>query len=307
MSSAEVTTGPTRQVPTRQGAAVGSTSVRRVDDPPRTAGVGRFLGSELRLVLGRRRNLVLLAVLACAPIALGIAVDVSPPGGGGDGPNFLSQVTQNGLFLVFTSLTITLPLFLPLAVAIAAGDAVAGESTAGTLRNLLVVPVGRTRLLAVKYVGILVYAALCTLTVAVVGLVVGLVLFPHGAVTLLSGDSVPYSSALGRAALVAVYVVVSLTGVAAIGLFVSTLTEVPVAAVAAVAVLTVLSQIIDAVPQVAVLHPYLFTHPWMAFGELLRGTVAAGPLVHGVLTQLAYVVVFAAAAWARLTTKDISS
>lgn len=298
MSSVETTSRTT-------AAGPASTAARR--GPSRTGAAGRFLASELRLVLGRRRNLVLLAVLACAPIALGIAVDVSPPGGGGDGPNFLSQVTQNGLFLVFTSLTITLPLFLPLAVAIAAGDAVAGESAAGTLRNLLVVPVGRTRLLGVKYVGILVYAALCTLTVAVVGLLVGLALFPHGAVTLLSGDSVSYPSALGRAALVALYVVVSLTGVAAIGLFVSTLTEVPVAAVAAVAVLTVLSQIIDAIPQVAVVHPYLFTHPWMVFGELLRGTVATGPILRGVLTQLAYVVVFSAAAWARLTTKDISS
>lgn len=275
-------------------------------DRPRSGATGRFLASELRLVLQRRRNLVLLAVLACAPIALGIAVDVSPPSGG-DGPNFLSQVTQNGLFLVFTSLTVTLPLFLPLTVAIAAGDAVAGEASSGTLRSLLVVPVGRTRLLAVKYVGILVYAALCTLTVAVVGLVVGLILFPHGAVTLLSGDSVAYSSALGRAALVAVYVVVSLTGVAAIGLFVSTLTEVPMAAMAAVAVLTVVSQILDAVPQVAVIHPYLFTHPWFAFGELLRQPVGSGPLLRGAATQLGYVVVFCAAAWARLTTKDISS
>lgn len=297
MSSSDLATRP---------AAAGAVRAGPSPTGRRSPATGRFLSSELRLVLGRRRNLVLLAVLACAPIALGIAVDVSPPGGG-EGPTFLSQVTQNGLFLVFTALTITLPLFLPLTVAIAAGDAVAGEASAGTLRSLLVVPVGRTRLLAVKYVGILVYAALCTLTVAVVGLLVGLVLFPHGAVTLLSGNSVSYGSALGRAALVALYVVLSLTGVAAIGLFVSTLTEVPVAAVAAVAVLTVLSQIIDAVPQVAAIHPYLFTHPWQNFGELLRDPVSAGPLVHGVLTQLAYAVVFCAAAWARLTTKDISS
>ena len=274
--------------------------------PARRPTPGRFLLSEFALVLRRRRNIVLLAVLALAPLGLGIAVRVSPPGGG-DGPTFLSQVTENGLFLVFTALTVTLPLFLPLAVAVAAGDAVAGEAGSGTLRSLLAVPVGRTRLLAVKYAGILLYAAVSVVTVAVVGLVVGLALFPHGGVTLLSGTTIGYLPALGRAALVACYVFVSLAGVAAIGLFVSTLTEVPTAAIATVTVLTIVSEILDAIPQVAVIAPYLFTHPWLAFGDLLRDPVITTNLVHGALTQLAYAVVFCAAAWARLTTKDVTS
>lgn len=270
---------------------------------------GRFLLSELRLVLGRRRNLVLLAVLALAPIAIGIAVDVtaSNASSGGGGPAFLSQITENGLFLVFTALTVTLPVFLPLAVAVASGDAVAGEASTGTLRNLLVVPVGRTRLLVVKYVGVVVYAAACTLTVAVVGLIVGLILFPHGSVTLLSGSTVGYGAATGRAVLVTLYVVAMLAGVAAIGLFVSTLTEVPIAAMAAVIVLTIVSEIVDAIPQLSVVHPYLFTHPWLAFGDLLREPMMAAGVIHGLLTQLAYIVVFGALAWARFTSKDITS
>lgn len=269
--------------------------------------VARLLRSELRLVLGRRRNLVLLAVLALAPIALGIAVDVATPQPGGGGLTFLSQITDNGLFLVFTSLTVTLPLFLPLTIAVASGDAIAGEAATGTLRSLLVVPVSRTRLLVVKYAGLVAYAAVCTLTVAVVGLIVGLVLFPHGAVTLLSGTTVSYSAAIGRAALVTAYVAVMLAGVAAIGLFVSTLTEVPMAAMAAVAVLTVISEITDQIPQIAIIHRYLFTHPWLNFGDLLRAPITWSGVIDGTLTQVAYVVVFGALAWARLTTKDITS
>ena len=69
-----------------------------------------------------------------------------------------SQVTDNGLFLVFTSLTVLLPFFLPLAVSVASGEAIAGEANIGTLRNLLVVPVSRTRLLLVKYAGSVVFA-----------------------------------------------------------------------------------------------------------------------------------------------------
>lgn len=305
MSTSEATELGTRGHPVRPHAGQ---SAAEAATAPGVSGLGlRFVGSEIALLFGRRRNLVLLAVLALAPVALGIAVDVSNSSSPGEGPSFLSQITDNGLFLVFTSLVVTLPVFLPLAVAVSCGDAVAGEASSGTLRNLLVVPVGRTRLLVVKYVGIVVWAAACTLTVALVGLVVGLALFPHGSVTLLSGSTIGYGAAVWRAVLVTLYVVAMLAGVGAIGLFVSTLTEVPIAAMAAVIVLTVVSEIVDAIPQLSIVHPYLFSHPWLAFGDLLRQPVALTGVEHGLATQLAYVVVFGALSWARFTTKDITS
>lgn len=266
----------------------------------------RLLVSELRLVLLRRRNLALLAVLTLPPIAIGLAVRSSSPDGG-EGPAFLGQITDNGLFLVFTALTVMLPFFLPLAVSVAAGESIAGEASSGTLRNLLVVPVGRTRLLLVKYAGVVAFAVACTLVVAVAGLVVGLVLFPHGDVTLLSGSSISFGSALGRAVLVAAYVAVMLAGVAAIGVFFSTLTEVPMGAMAATAVLTIASEILDAIPQIDWLGPYLFTHTWTNFGDLLRAPIDWSGVQVGLLTQAAYIAVFLSLAWARLTTKDITS
>ncbi len=265
----------------------------------------RLLRSELRLALARRRNLALVAVLCCAPILLGVAVRLSSPAGE-EGPPFLNQITGNGLFLVFTALTVTLPFFLPLAVSVCSGESIAGEASTGTLRNLLVVPVGRTRLLAVKYAAILAFALVCTVSVALVGLIVGLALFPRGDVTLLSGTTIPYVDALGRTALVALYVTAMLAGVGAIGLFMSTLTEVPMGAMAAATVLTIASEIADAVPQIRVIHPYLFTHPWLAFGDLLRSPLEWHGLLVGLGTQGVYIAVFLSLAWARLTTKDIT-
>lgn len=266
----------------------------------------RLFRSELRLALGRRRNGALVAVLCCFPVLIGLAVQHSPTTPG-DGPPFLSQVTDNGLFLVFTSLTVLLPFFLPLAVAVAAGESVAGEASIGTLRNLLVVPVSRTRLLAVKYAASVVFALVCVAAVAVVGVVVGLALFPRGDVTLLSGTSVSYGDALWRTLLVLGYVTAMLAGLAAIGLFVSTLTEVPIGAMAATAVLAIVSQIADSIPQISAVHPYLFSHPWLAFGDLLRAPVSWDGLQSGLLTQAAYAAVFLTAAWARLRSKDITS
>ena len=267
---------------------------------------GRLYRSEVRLVLRRRRNLALLGVLAAVPLFIGIAVKVNSPNAG-EGPAFLGQVTGNGLFLLFTALTVCLPFFLPLVVGVVAGDSIAGEAGGGTLRYLLTVPVTRGRLLAVKTLGVLTFTAVAVLAVALVGLVAGAVLFGLGDVTLLSGDTVPLADGLLRALAVSAYVVVALFGLAAGGLFVSTLTENAIAAMATTIALAVFSALLDAVPQLSGIHPYLLTHNWLGFGELLRGSVDRAALLRWSALHLAYAVVFLSLAWARLTTKDVTS
>src|SRR6476661_6233742 len=117
-------------------------------DTVRARGVStRFLRSELRLIFRRRRNQAGLLVLASVPVFIAVAVKVSSPGRGGDGPDFFTSITENGLFVALASLTLELGLFLPLALAAISGDSIAGEANIGTLRYLLTVPVSRTRLL----------------------------------------------------------------------------------------------------------------------------------------------------------------
>jgi ABC-2 type transport system permease protein len=144
-------------------------------------------------------------------------------------------------------------------------------------------------------------------TVAIAGLLIGLALFPVGPVTLLSGGTLPVGVAVVRVFLVALYVAAMLAGLAAIGLFASTLTEVPIAAMAVTAITAVVVEILDAVPQISAIHPYLLTDWWLKFGDLLRDPVVYGDMTRGVLVTLAYVAIFGTLAWARLTTKDISS
>ena len=101
--------------------------------------------SEMRLLLTRRRNMILLGVLAVVPVFIGVAVKVSNPTGG-DGPQFIDRITGNGLFLVFTAITVSIPFFLPLVIGVVAGDSIAGEAGIGTLRYLLTVsPDSNTR------------------------------------------------------------------------------------------------------------------------------------------------------------------
>jgi ABC-2 type transport system permease protein len=267
----------------------------------------RLLRSELGMVFRRRRNQVVLAVLGAVPILIAVAVRLTSGPPNGQGPPFLDQIAGNGVFVAFTALTVVLPLFMPLAISVVSGDAVAGEASLGTLRYLLVVPVARTRLLLVKYAGVLAYCLAAAFGVAAVGAAIGLALFPVGPVTLLSGTQVPLIAGLGRLVLVALYVAASMAAVGAIGLFVSTLTESPVAAMATTTVLAIASQVVDSVPQLHAVHPWLFSHYWLDFGDLLRDPIATGGVLRGLLAAGLYVGVFGSLAWSRFAGKDVSS
>ncbi|MEU4926895.1 ABC transporter permease [Streptomyces yokosukanensis] len=271
-----------------------------------------LLRSELVTTVRRWRTLALLAVLAAVPVLVGIAVKIETRGGGdaghgGQGPAFISQITNNGLFLVFTALAATLPFFLPMAVGVVAGDAIAGEAGSGTLRYLLVAPAGRTRLLLTKYTTVLAFCLLATLVVTVSALIVGALLFPLGDLTTISGTRISFGEGLGRALLIALVVAASLVGVAALGLFVSTLTGSGIAAMATTVGLVITVQILDQIPQLHALQPYFFSHYWLSFADLMRDPVYWDDLTKNLGLQALYAAVFGSAAWARFTAKDISA
>ncbi|MGH8962862.1 MAG: ABC transporter permease [Jatrophihabitantaceae bacterium] len=274
--------------------------------PHHRGAFGRLYRGEVRLILTRRRNIALLAVLAIVPLFIGIAVDISRPRNG-DGPQFIGQISGNGLFLVFTALTVSLPFFFPLVIGVVSGDSIAGEAGLGTLRYLLTVPVTRGRLLTAKTLGVATFTAIAVLTVTVVGLVTGAVLFGLHPVTLLSGDTVSLGDGLLRTVGIAVYVAIALFALAAVGLFISTLTENAIAAMAGTIGFAVFCALLDAVPQLSSIHGILLTDHWLGFGELLRTSVSSGDLERWSGLHLAYVAIFLSLAWARLSTKQVTS
>ena len=187
------------------------------------------------------------------------------------------------------------------------GDAVAGEANLGTLRYLLTVPVQRARLLAVKYLAIVIFSVVATLTVTVTGIVMGLALFGGGDMTLLSGTQIGFAEGLLRVLAASVYLSVCFASLGAVGLFVSTLTEQPIGAMITVVIFSTASFIADSIPQIAWLHPFLITHNWLAFGDLFRSPVAWDAVQRGVYVAIAYAVVFWFAGWARFAGKDVTS
>jgi len=303
MSAPDVAAGPA------PAAAPGSAPASVTHTPVRAW--ARLFRSELRLVFRRRRNLLLLVVTAVFPVVIGIALRLAAPhpqgGGNGPGAAFFNQLAGNGVFLTFIALSSLLILILPVVVAVVAGDSVAGEAGYGTLRYLLAVPAGRTRLLAVKFAAIVTFGLCATFIVSAVALVVGAALFPIGPVTLLSGNTVSLADGLVRLLLVTLYVAAAMAALGAVGLAISTLTEHAIGAIAAIAILVVTSEVVDSVPQLAAVGPYLPTHWWLSFDSLLRTPIDTSTLLKGLLSVAVYTVLFCSFAWARFTTADVTS
>ena len=261
--------------------------------------------NELATLFRRRRTQAMLGALMAVPIVITLVLRFAGGPDTGEGPTFLSQVTNNGVFAVLAGLTVTLPFFLPMAVAVVAGDTVAGEGSLGTLRYILTRPAGRSRLLASKGLTTAAFCLVATALVAIAGLITGVIVFPVGRITTLSGDTLPLAQGMVRISVAAVLIGVSLLGLAAIGVFISTLTDVPVGAMAGTLGVFILIGVLDALPQTRGLHPWLFTDHWLSYTDVMRTHIQWGGVIRNLRLQGLYVLVFGALSWARFTSKDI--
>jgi ABC-2 type transport system permease protein len=265
---------------------------------------------ELRKLFRRPRTWVTIGLLNALPVLVAVLLavtDLAPRPG--EGPVFLSAVLTNGTLYPLAALAIVLPLFLPIAVALIAGDSVAGEAQAGTLRYLLARPAGRTRLLVAKLVSVFAFVAVTVLAVAVIGYLVGRLLFdvqPIGG-TSLSGPTLTPAQIAGRTLLAIGYVTVSMLGVAAFALFFSTLTDSPLAAMLGALGVLVASSLLFTLDAASSFAPYLPTRYWLAFVDFFRVPILWRDIVRGLALQGVYVVVLLGAAWANFTTKDVTS
>ncbi|MGB3764385.1 MAG: ABC transporter permease [Ornithinimicrobium sp.] len=272
---------------------------------------------ELNKLLRRPRTWVAIAMLNALPTFVAILVSVTDIGPApGTGPPFLSAVLTDATLFPLAALGIVLPLFLPIAVAVVGGEAIAGEAQTGTLRYLLVRPVGRAHLILAKLVSVVVFVLLTVVIVAAVGYVVGQLFLgqgtaPQGAAnfssTTLSGSTLSGAEVAQRTALALGYVTLSMLGVAALALLLSTLTDSAIGAALGSIGFLVASTVLLGLDAAEALQPWLPTRYWLAFVDLFRDPILWDDVTRGVLLQLAYFVVFTVAAWANFATKDVTS
>ncbi len=276
-----------------------------------------MIAVELRKLLLRPRMWVSVALLCALPLVVAVflaTTHITPPPG--QGAAFLSAVERNGSLYPAAALALVLPIFLPIAVATFAGDAVAGEAAHGTLRYLLIRPVGRSRLLVAKLICIAVFIIVSIAFVVVTAYFTGVGLFgvgqaaavgQPGGVTSLSGTALtPFDLAMRLLAAIG-YIVLCMVGVGVIALFLSTFTVSGIGAALGTLAVLITSEILATLDAANPVKPYLPTNYWLSWIDFFRAPIFWHNIERGLFAQAAYIIVFFGAAWANMASKDITS
>jgi ABC-2 type transport system permease protein len=294
---------------------------------------------ELFKLVRRLRTWVSIGLICALPLVVAIFIAVThlapPPG---QGSAFLSAVLDEGQLYPAAALALVLPVFLPVAVAVTAGDSIAGEASTGTLRYLLARPVGRTRLLVAKLVAVIAFTLLAIVAVTVTSFATGVLILgpsraaavgfapgtsgsiapgaggaptaglqPGAAVTSLSGAPLTTLQLVERVLGAMAFITVSMLGVAAIALFLSTLTDSAIGAALGSLAALVGSEILVTLNAASAAQPYLPTRYWLAWIDFFRQPIFWREIQRGFGIQAVYVLVFLAAAWANFATRDITT
>jgi ABC-2 type transport system permease protein len=273
---------------------------------------------ELTKQLRRARGWVTLGLVAAVALLLTVVIGAtrgSLPERIGDWGSVTTDTS--GLAVPLVAINAMMLFLLPLAVAISAGESVAGDASWGSLRYLLMRPVKRARVLTAKAVVALGFSVANVLAAVTVSLLAGVIAFGWQPLTVVDlQHSTPLHIAAAtfgapRAlALVLVttgFVLCSMASTFAFALFVSTLTDRAFSAVAAGVGLGLVSRALDNIPGLHSLSPWLpvtdsGTSAWTG---LFTSPAQSGPIAHALIVQLAYGAAFLVAAWAWFTRSDM--
>jgi ABC-2 type transport system permease protein len=268
----------------------------------------------------RTRTLVIGLLLVGLPTLIVVAINARGNRGrrGGEGEGLFRLAQQSGYLVPAAVLSVMSGFLLVVIAGMFAGDSVAGDAGTGNLRYLLMRPVPRGRLLLAKAMvaGVFIWAA--TILVALAGLVAGLVLFGAHSVTVpgifnLAGAGVSGGWELGRnvlllrVAIATGYVAFGMTALLAMGTFFSVATDTSAGAIGGTIGIYIVSEILDAIPQFGRLRYGFPTHYIDAWQSMFDRNAYSHDMFTGIIVQLAYLVVFGAAAFWWFRRKDIRS
>jgi ABC-2 type transport system permease protein len=274
---------------------------------------------ELAKQYRRPRTYVSLLALAGFGLVLTVALIATDP-------NRTEHVGDIPLLLVPGSSAFTVPLialsstmkfFLPLAVSVFAGEAVAGEMRWGSLRYILARGASRSRYLASKAAVAALLSAGAVVLVPLVALAVGVVAFGWHPLVVVDGSASTSlhqaattfdpATALLRLGMASAYVAAGMASIFALAFFLSTVTATPLIAVAGGVGLTILSRVLNAdyLSGVAVLAPYLPNNDVDLWQHLFQTPIQTDGMLRFLLLQVVYATLFLGLAWWWFRRKDV--
>ncbi len=244
---------------------------------------------ELRKLVSQKRTYLGLGLAMFLPLLFVIVELARNQPAHGD-TIFAQEILQSGLATPVFMLTFLVGFFLPLIASLVAGDIVANEDSNGTLKTILTRSVDRGQVFAAKAAVAFTYAALAVYVAGTVGTVAGVAAWGFHGLRTLSDTYVSAPKALLLVFAAHTVVLIPMIAVAAIGVFLSTVTRNSAAAIVGTIGLTIVLLILSAIPGLEGLHPYLLTQQYFAWQGLLRTPTDWGPITHSAWVCALYAV-----------------
>jgi ABC-2 type transport system permease protein len=251
-----------------------------------SAGTLTVYRCELRKLRAQKRTYLGLAAAAVAPLIFVVALALQS-GSPNDVP-LGREVRDSGLAIPLVLLVFGSIWLFPLIAALVAGDIVAAEDSGGTLKTILTRSVDRGQVFAGKLLAALSYTTVALATMGTVGVVAGIAESGWHPLTSLSGTTVsaPRALVLTLASL-GIYLL-PLAAITCIGVLLSTVTRNSAGAVVGTLLVALLFQLIQILPGLGALTPYLLTTQFDAWHGLLRSPIDWAPMIRSVWVCAVY-------------------
>lgn len=262
---------------------------------------------ELYKLLRQRRTLFALGATALVPILFVAALEITRQGPPEGEAPFATQLLDNGLIVPLVTLAFATFVLLPLVVAFVAGDAIAGEVSAGTLKTVLSRSVGRTELFFSKVAAVFLYCVAAAATLAAVGLAAG---YLSGGFAPLAGPGgAPISVARGIALVWggAGLVSIPLMALASFAILLSAATHNSLGSGVGAVVLVLLLRLASGLGLAGPLDPFLITNQFEAWLNLARDPIAWEPIIRSLWVSALWAAASLSAAWMLFVRRDVLS
>jgi ABC-2 type transport system permease protein len=260
-------------------------------------GIAAVYRWELRKLIAQKRTFIGIGAAIAVPLIFVVAM-AADSSGGPEGVPFGEYVRQTGLAVPLVCLFFGAIWLLPLITALVAGDIVAAEDQNGTLKTILTRSVDRSQVFTGKLLATLTYT-LVILTIFVgIATVAGGLAFGFEPLTTLSGTTIGVGRALVLIVGGTLTYALPLTGMAAVAVWLSTVTRNSAAAVVGTLMFSILLQILGSISALDFLEPYLLSEQFNAWQGFLREPIDWDPVIRAAWVSALYAV--PAIAWAFL-------
>lgn len=259
---------------------------------------------ELRKLRAQRRTYLGLAAAVAAPLIFVVALALQS-GSPNDVP-LGREVRNSGLAIPLVLLVFSSIWLFPLISALVAGDIVAAEDSGGTLKTILTRSVDRAQIFGGKLLAALTYTVLAVATMGTVGAVAGIAESGWHPLTSLSGTTVSAPRALLLTVASLGIFLVPLAAITCIGVLLSTATRNSAGAVVGTLMVALLFQLIQILPGLGSLGPYLLTTQFDAWHGFLRTPLDWAPIIRAFWVSACYGVPAVIAAGVIFLRRDVA-